>query len=255
MPAFLFINITMAFIKQLHRKDYPGEDISIERKYEQGRWIDNNEFLPNTIANRQISNRAVVIGNGTSRLNMDLSIIARNTAGLRGRLKLQSYGCNALYRDFTPDFLVATGDVIISEIVNSGYCEDHIVYSTQENIVGYPEHLYFIPQNPPWNAGSLATYMACFDGHKTVFLLGFDGNDAAGFNSNVYAGTTGYYKERTTIDETFWNLTMTEVFNTYPDVDFVRVAPAENFRMPEAWRYCTNLRQITTRQFVYEADL
>ena len=48
---------------------------------------------------------------------------------------------------------------------------------------------------------------------------------------------------------------MATVFETYPDVEFIRVIPTENFYTPEKWRYATNFRQITTRQFVFEADL
>ena len=33
------------------------------------------------------------------------------------------YGCNALYRDFTPDVLVAVDHGICHEIYNSGYCQ------------------------------------------------------------------------------------------------------------------------------------
>ena len=43
--------------------------------------------------------RAFVIGNGQSRLQIDLNNL---------RSKGTIYGCNALYRDFIPDVLVAT---------------------------------------------------------------------------------------------------------------------------------------------------
>ena len=55
--------------------------------------------------------------------------------------------------------------------------------------------------------------------------------------------------------EDFWVQTMLEIFNTYNDVDFVRVVPEEQFRMPEAWKYVVNLRQITFNQFAVEVDL
>ena len=59
-------------------------------------------------------NRAFCIGNGESRKGFDLE-------QLRPHGKI--YGCNALYRDFTPDVLVAVDHGICHEIYNSGYCQ------------------------------------------------------------------------------------------------------------------------------------
>ena len=58
--------------------------------------------------------KAFCIGNGESRKGFDLEI-------LRPHGKI--YGCNALYRDFTPDVLVAVDHGICHEIYNSGYCQ------------------------------------------------------------------------------------------------------------------------------------
>ena len=61
---------------------------------------------------------AFVLGNGVSRQAVDL-----NRLKSLGKI----YGCNALYRDFTPDILVATDKPIATEIQNSGYArsEEH----------------------------------------------------------------------------------------------------------------------------------
>jgi hypothetical protein len=56
--------------------------------------------------------RAFIIGNGESRKDFDLE-------KLRAHGKI--YGCNALYRDFTPDVLVAVDHGIMHEIYHSGY--------------------------------------------------------------------------------------------------------------------------------------
>lgn len=57
-----------------------------------------------------MSNSIFVIGNGLSRKDIDLS-----------KLDGLTIGCNALYRDFTPDLLCALDAGVISEIINSGY--------------------------------------------------------------------------------------------------------------------------------------
>lgn len=54
-----------------------------------------------------------LIGNGESRKGFDLNI-------LRPLGKI--YGCNAIYRDFTPDVLVSVDHGIMHEIYHSGYC-------------------------------------------------------------------------------------------------------------------------------------
>lgn len=245
----------MQTIKRLYRKDYQGEDVITDLVRTDNQWNKTQEYIPNQIANLQVSNRALIIGNGPTRLGMDLNVIKNHKAGIRGRSRLQTYGCNALYRDFTPDFLVATGAEIVNEIADSDYYIDHVVYANAWAIASYTQKFYLIPQDPAWDAGSLATYLACFDGHKKIFLLGFDGNNPGGLDWNIYNGSAGYLPTAHSISEEFWALSMSKVFSTYPDVDFVRVMPTANYRMPERWKYSTNLRQIDFRQFVIEADL
>ena len=60
--------------------------------------------------------RVFCIGNGESRKNFELE-------KLRPHGKI--YGCNALYRDFTPDHLSAVDMGIMHEIYNSGYSQNN----------------------------------------------------------------------------------------------------------------------------------
>lgn len=245
----------MKTIKKLYRSTYSGESVITNMTYEKGSWNFERENVPNAVTNNQISNRAVIIGNGVSRSRFNLNVLKNHRGGLLGSAALQTYGCNAVYRDFAPHFLVANGDSMIEELANSDYCNDHIVYTSAKPILDYPGKFYLIPQDPGWNAGALATYMACFDGHKRVYLLGFDGIDDPSTGYNVYAGTRSYVAPSYGYNEDFWVQSMLEVFNTYSDVDFVRVMPTVSYRMPEAWKFLVNLRQIDYRQFAIEADL
>ena len=249
----------MQTIKKLYRKDYLGEDVVRDLIYTGGSWDQTREYVPNNIINEQISNRAVVIGNGVSRLELHthlFELLAHHRAGLLASNAVQTYGCNALYRDFHPDFLVANGPDVISEIANSGYCDNEIVYSTQNAVLDYPGKFYLTPQNPHWDAGAIAAYLACFDGHKTVYLLGFDGdcNEGMAFY-NAYAGTANYPAIDAPSTEAFYIKSLQLVMDTYNDVDFVRVMPQSAWYMPEQWRYQLNLRQLSWREFVVEADL
>lgn len=245
----------MQKIKKLYRGSYSGEHVITNMTYSDGSWSYERETVENNLFNNQISDKAVVIGNGVSRKAFDLNVFTNHRGGLLASGALQSYGCNALYREFSPHFLVANGEEIVTEIANSGYTSEHIVYANANAILDHPNKYYLIPQDPSWNAGAIATYMACFDGHKTVYLMGFDGIDHPDNGYNVYANTPGYPAPSYGYSEEFWVRSMLEVFNTYNDVDFVRVMPTKFFRMPDEWQYVLNLRQITFNEFATEVDL
>lgn len=60
-----------------------------------------------------------VLGNGESRLQLDLKALGR-CGGV--------YGCNALYRDYTPDALIAVDGGMMHEIASSGYIYNNVCY-------------------------------------------------------------------------------------------------------------------------------
>jgi hypothetical protein len=249
----------MQKIKQIYRSTYTGEELIRTMNYIGGEWVKDSEFIPNVIDNKQISGKAVVLGNGTSRthLHPDLfGLLKNNRGGLFGAKRVQTYGCNAILRDFSPEFTVAN-DPMAAELVNKGLCDLNIIYGTAQMVQSYPTKFYLVPQNPNWDAGSTAAYLACFDGHAQVYLMGFDGHtgDDSGYHYNVYSGTYGYPGKETPSTERFFEESLLHVMQTYSDVDFVRVVPSKNFYMPESWKYQLNLRQIEFRDFVYEADL
>lgn len=246
----------MLQLSRNYRTDYTGEDIIVERKHEGRVWHETTETVPNMITNNQISNRAVIIGNGPSRLDFNLNNL-KKPQGLLGATTVQTYGCNALYRDFTPDFLVVSGNNgIVSEIANSPFVKDNIVYTNNIHLLEHPGKFYLIPYDPYADAGTTAAYIAAFDGHKRIYLIGFDGHDFAGHNSNVYADTNGYdAKWDFEIDNEKWINNRVQVCNVYNDVDFVWVTPYGKNTVPEKLKWVENHRQISFRDFVIECDL
>ena len=60
-----------------------------------------------------------VLGNGESRTQINLDVL--KTFG-------KVYGCNALYRDFTPDALIAVDGGMMHEISASGYANNNLCY-------------------------------------------------------------------------------------------------------------------------------
>jgi hypothetical protein len=245
----------MLKLNRLYRSSYPGEEIIAERYLENGIWTMVTERVPNKITNNQISNRAVVFGNGQSRTTFDPNLVINHKSGLLGAKTLQIYGCNAFYRDYDYDFLIVTDRSIANDIVATGKNKRKIIYSRVDITLEFPKQFYLIPNDSYANSGTVAATTAAFDGHKCIYLLGFDGQDTPGYNNNIYAGTTGYDPLHSTISDIKWADNMKTVFNVYNDVDFVHVSETGRAVIPESWKYSTNLRQISYREFVLEADL
>ena len=71
------------------------------------------------------------LGNGESRKNFNLDLLKPH-----GKV----YGCNALYREYTPDVLVSVDHGIMHEIYQSGYCYKNETWFRDWTRV--PEHMY-----------------------------------------------------------------------------------------------------------------
>ena len=66
----------------------------------------------------------VVIGNGKSRQHLDLDKIKE---------KAWTFGCNALYRDFAPDYLLTVDGHITHEVLDSDYSLNNKVLISNMN--------------------------------------------------------------------------------------------------------------------------
>ena len=132
--------------------------------------------------------KAFIVGNGLSRNQFDLEKL---------RNKGTIFGCNALYRDFTPDYLVAIDDKIISEInhaIDMGEFDQlNFIVPPWTECFEPAEHN---PIQPRSNAGMNAMLEAIKMGHKELFCLGFDfmiDDDVS--VANIYDGTDCYGPE------------------------------------------------------------
>jgi hypothetical protein len=241
----------MQKIKKLHRATYTGENVISEMTYSDGGWNKTIIQTGDALGSLVLRGSAAVLGNGSSRneLNPHLLNVLKNHSDLT------VYGCNAIMRDAIPDFVCAN-DEMLAEFIENGYCDQTVIYGTAKMCEQYPDKFYYVPQNPNWNMGAIAAYLACFDGHKTVYLIGHDlHTQEIGFQMNVYSGTRGYPNTHSLTTEHYFEHAMKQVMDIYDDVDFVRVAPTKDFYMPESWKYQLNLRQISFKEFVIEADL
>jgi len=226
-------------IKRLYRENYAGEEVTTKLTYKGGKWEHEKDFIDNNVTNTRLSSQAIVLAGGRywqddhPQHQFDPTHIKNHKGGILGANKLQIYATNSVYKKIVPDFLVVDLDHA-EQAVNDGITSECIVYAHANSLLDYPGRFYLIPQDPPWNAGTVAAYMACFDGHKKVFLLGFDGRQE---------------------DDAFYEQSLAYLLDMYSDVEFVRVCPTPEFYMPESWKYYPNLSQVDYRGFVLAADL
>jgi len=182
-------------------------------------------------------NTAFVMGNGTSRKHFDVE-------KLRGKGNI--YACNAVYRNFEPDVLIAVDPKMVHEIVADGYHHNHVVWTNYNN--GYKEYTnlnYFQPSKG-WSSGPTALAKAADDKHKTIYILGFDYmglNGGKKFN-NLFADTNNYKKSKE--PATYYGnwLRQTEsVIRTNTDIQFLRVTNVGDF-CPGQLNSYDNIRNI-----------
>ena len=67
-------------------------------------------------------NTAYIIGNGLSRKRVSLGALARDD-------NITTFGCNVLFRDFPPDYLIANDALVIYEIVRNDYTESKCLFT------------------------------------------------------------------------------------------------------------------------------
>jgi len=182
---------------------------------------------------------AFVLGNGQSRLSIDPEL-------LRAHGKI--YGCNALYRNFIPDCLIATDRPIAERIQQSGYSKNHRFY-TRRPISDLGAKV--IPKKYFGNSsGPVATALAALDGSKTIYLLGFDmGPTASGKFNNVYADTEFYRSSKdspTYIGN--WVKQLQTVSKDFGQTVFYRVKGSTTAAIPEL-QSLPNFKTISIEDF------
>lgn len=165
------------------------------------------------------NNVAFIIGNGISRKGFDLNKLKDKT----------TIGCNGIYNEFTPKFIVAIDDVYIDILYNSDF--------PQHRLLIPPEYERFEMNNSGRrsNAGMNAMLEAIKKGNTTLYCLGFDFliKDKDKSLSNIFEGQEGYGPE-TKANYTD-NLNRVQYLNwftkQYPDIEFIFVLPRSDLEI------------------------
>ena len=167
---------------------------------------------------------AFVLGNGLSRQGLPL-----NDMRTHGPI----YGCNALFRDFVPDVLVATDKPIALHIEETGYPQQNKFYTRRPTPglggLTIPKP-YF-----GFSSGPVATALAALEHHRKIYMIGFDMGPTPDkkFN-NLYADSEFYKASNSAPTYTGnWVKQVQQICRDFKNATFIRVCGPTTARLSE----------------------
>ena len=183
---------------------------------------------------------AFVLGNGTSRKSIDLNQLKEN-----GKV----YGCNALFREFAPDFLVAVDTKMILEINKAAYQHSHPVWTNPNRAFNKMNGFNFFQTSKGWSSGPTALWLASTHSTDVIYIIGFDYAGIDNKVNNIYADTFNYKKsyEKATYHGNWLNQTLITC-QKFSKKRYIRVL-GENAFTPKEFSKINNLDHITVEEF------
>lgn len=197
--------------------------------------------MDNHLQNKPQHNTAFILGNGKSRLRLKLDEL---------KFHATVYGCNALYREYTPDYLIAVDEKMVKEIEKTGYhLKQQLWTNPNKGVLKIPGLNYFKPHKG-WSSGPTALWLAARNQHQTIYIFGFDYEGIDRRVNNVYADTPNY-KKSTDVATYYGNwLNQTEqVIRDNKQIKFVRVVDTLNFKPPTLSQITTNFEHMSYEDF------
>ena len=187
------------------------------------------------------SNPAFVVGNGTSRISINpKSLVEQGIV----------YGCNAQYREYDPHYLIAVDVKMVNEIIASGYHKTHQVWTNPNKGINTKHNVNFFSPHKGWSSGPTALWFAASQGHKEIYILGFDYQGINGKFNNVYADTYNYKKSSDAATYHGNWLSQTEkVIKEFKHTKFYRVIEPGAFIPDKLGPLLSNLNHITIEEF------
>ena len=223
-------------IQERYRSDYPGEFVILKTRLENGKKVQDREWIPNPVENQHISSRAaVVIGPIVSNWFKE-SNLERHRGGHLGKIKLQTYGNENSWKNLRLDFAVINDISELDKTIDKKYQETTAVYTNSMNCIKRPGEFYLLPYNPkiPSLAGVL--YLSAFDEHNEIFICGADGYGPDNYPNQKIVNA------------------VSEVFRNYTKTTFYFVVNKEK-SVPDQWRSFKNVKIMDHGKFVSYCDL
>ena len=184
---------------------------------------------------------AFVLGNGKSRLHVNCeSLLDIGT----------EYGGNAQYREFDPHYIVAVDVKMVNELIDSGYANKGTVWTNPNKGIKDRQKINLFNPHKGWSSGPTALWFAAKNGHKNIYIHGFDYQGLQGKFNNVYADTHNYKKS--TDSATFFGnwLSQTEkVIKEFPHTQFHRVITSGAYIPDKLGPQYSNLKHLSIEEF------
>lgn len=201
------------------------------------------EIPKNFNQNEKSHQLAFVLGNGTSRIGIDLHKLKAI-----GTL----YGCNALYREFSPDYLIAVDVKMILEINKAGYQNKNIVWTNPNRAYERMRNFNYFQPSKGWSSGPTALWLASQHKWQQIYILGFDykGLQEGKKLNNVYANTPNYKKSSD--GATFfgnWMRQTKTVISDNKNIEFIRVVQSDTYN-PEDLKKLPNYKIVDKDFFI-----
>lgn len=206
----------------------------------------DNSPAPITRPNEHTNKKyGFVLGNGRSRIGIDAEKLKEF-----GKI----YACNALYREFDPDYLIAVDVKMVLEITRKKYQLTHKnVWTNTNKAYKDIQGLNYFKPSKGWSSGPTALHLATTHSPEKVFILGFDytghGEGKKRVN-NIYSDTPNYKKS--TDGATYygnWLKQTTTIIRENPHIQFYRVILPDNFSPAELNKF-SNLKTIYVEDFL-----
>ena len=204
-----------------------------------------------------MSDIAFVLGNGESRKGILIDDLKKHGT---------VFACNGVYRTEKPDYLVAVDPKMLLEISESDYLVQNKVYSNfnaqYNKVQKILDNVQWFKPSLGWSSGPTALRLACDQGYKEIYILGFDyqghldnkKTNRHKFN-NVFKDTRNYKKSND--EATFYGNWMNQTkrcLQDFGDTKFHRVIP-NGWYKPKDLEWNGNIDHITTEQFLSKFEL
>ena len=200
---------------------------------------------------------AFVLGNGESRKGIEINDLKE---------KGTVFACNGVFRTHQPHFLIAVDPKMMLEISETDYVVHNKVYSNynaqytkHQKLL---DHVQWFKPSLGWSSGPTALRLACDQGFKEIYILGFDyqglseGNKNNRFRvNNVFKDTRNYKKgnEQATFFGNWMNQTK-KCLQDFKDVQFHRVIPT-GWYQPKDLEWKGNIDHPSTEEFLDKFNL
>lgn len=187
-----------------------------------------------------MSNIAFVLGNGTSRQSINLDQLQTH-----GTI----YGCNALYREFDPDYLIAVDTKMILEINKAGYQHSNEVWTNRNKAFDKMNGFNFFTTSKGWSSGPTALHLASEHNNNDIYILGFDYTGIDNKVNNIYADTWNYKKshEKATYHGNWLRQTLITC-QKFDKKRYIRVLGDDAF-IPKEFQKLDNISHISIEEF------